>query len=121
MLIKSSSDVEAIPQNGTWFQLIANGTTTFNNGTNGIQKLDTVVNLAKKHGLYLLLSLTNNWNPVAPANDPSIKGRNSLSNDYGQSTSKISPIIFSSKYCLQEEWMLMYETLVTSTNTINSI
>jgi hypothetical protein len=56
-------DVETIPVNGTWFQLISNGTTTINNGTNGLQKLDLVVRHAENFGIYLLLVLTNNWNP----------------------------------------------------------
>ncbi|PPQ66080.1 hypothetical protein CVT26_010822 [Gymnopilus dilepis] len=93
------NDVTTIPENGTWFQLIANGTTTINNGTNGLQKLDTVVRLAEKHGIFLHLSLTNNWNPL-PLIDNTTAGlsisardvtngtnntlpRNTLSNDYG--------------------------------------
>ncbi|KAF8163296.1 glycoside hydrolase family 5 protein [Crassisporium funariophilum] len=93
------NDVDTIPENGTWFQLIANGTTSINNGTNGLQKLDTVVRLAEKHGIFLLLSLTNNWNPrplldnlgagpalsgrdVTPNTNNSLP-RNTLSNDYG--------------------------------------
>ena len=100
------NDVPTIPQNGTWFQLIANGTTQINTGANGLQKLDTVVELARQKGLLLILSLTNNWNPL-----PLIDGtettnvdvenalrrrdvtvgtnnsllRNTLSNDYGAS------------------------------------
>ena len=94
-------DVEQIPENGTWFQLIQNGTLTINNGTNGLQKLDKVLELAQKHGLYVLLSLTNNWNPhpsdVINVTDPltvfgkrdtilgfnGTRPRNTLSNDYG--------------------------------------
>ncbi|KAL0946904.1 hypothetical protein HGRIS_013066 [Hohenbuehelia grisea] len=57
------NDVEAIPENGTWFQLVANGTTTINNGTNGLQRLDKVIEVAEQHGMYVLISLTNNWNP----------------------------------------------------------
>ncbi|KAJ3514846.1 hypothetical protein NLJ89_g2126 [Agrocybe chaxingu] len=87
----------SIPENGTWFQLISNGTLEINNGTNGLQKLDTVVRLAEKHGLFLLLSLTNNWNPrplfenstisiqardVTPGTNNSLP-RGTLSNDYG--------------------------------------
>ena len=53
-----------IPENGTWFQLIhQNATATINEGPNGLQKLDKVVELAEKHGLYVLLAFTNNWNP----------------------------------------------------------
>ena len=93
------SDVETIPVNGTWFQLISNGTTVINDGPNGLQKLDTVVKLAEKHGLFVLLSLTNNWNPrpllddqtagisistrdVTPGTNNTL-ARNMLSNDYG--------------------------------------
>lgn len=57
------TDVETIPENGTWFQLVANGTTTINNGTNGLAKLDMVVKHAENFGIYLMLTLTNNWNP----------------------------------------------------------
>jgi len=91
------NDVPTIPENGTWFQLIANGSTTINNGTNGLQKLDTVVRLAEKHGIFLQLALTNNWNPAPLSDDPTAGlsigardvitqnnlTRNFLSNDYG--------------------------------------
>ena len=95
-----SADVAEIPKNGTWFQHISNGTMTINNGPNGLQRLDKVVELAKQHGIYILLSLTNNWNPlpgidnmnttmpdvsrrdVTPGTDNSLN-RNFLSNDYG--------------------------------------
>lgn len=103
------NDVEVIPANGTWFQLIANGTTTVNTGPNGLQKLDMVVKHAERFGIYVLLSLTNNWNPrplfddltssiddltnivesrdlqrrdVTPGTNNSLP-RNFLSNDYG--------------------------------------
>jgi mannan endo-1,4-beta-mannosidase len=101
----SHADVEEIPENGTWFQLIEKGgRLTINNGTNGLQKLDKVMELAQKHGLYILLSLTNNWNPrpltdninvtdplsvfrfgkrdITPGTNNSLP-RNTLSNDYG--------------------------------------
>lgn len=92
------NDVDAIPVNGTWFQLISNGTdaVTINTGPNGLQRLDTVVQLAQQHGIYLILTLTNNWNPrplldningvsardVTPGTNNSLP-RNVLSNDYG--------------------------------------
>ncbi|KAK7054909.1 hypothetical protein VNI00_003372 [Paramarasmius palmivorus] len=57
------NDVEEIPENGTWFQLVQNGTITINNGTNGLQKLDMVIKHAERFGLYIMMSLTNNWNP----------------------------------------------------------
>ncbi|KAG6820366.1 hypothetical protein H0H93_001558 [Arthromyces matolae] len=94
------TDVDTIPENGTWFQLISNNTVSINTGPNGLQKLDKVIELAQNHGLYILLSLTNNWNPVAGVDQPLSNGfnpiqarqnsdsntslpRNSLSNDYG--------------------------------------
>jgi mannan endo-1,4-beta-mannosidase len=96
------NDVDQIPENGTWFQLVQNGTTVINNGTNGLQKLDAVVNLAQKHRVYVMISLTNNWNPrplIDNISDPLSQfrfglrdvtngtnnslPRNTLSNDYG--------------------------------------
>jgi len=76
------NDVLTIPENGPWFQLVGNGTTTINNGPNGLQRLDTVVKLAEKHGLFVQLALTNNWNPVAKDTNNGLP-RNTLSNDYG--------------------------------------
>ncbi|KAG0708733.1 glycoside hydrolase family 5 protein [Suillus ampliporus] len=86
------NDVETIPESGTWFQLVQNGTTTINDGPTGLQKLDTVVQMAEEQGLYVIMSLTNNWNPV-PNTTTSISSsrvlasvtppRNTLSNDYG--------------------------------------
>ena len=93
-------DVDSIPTNGTWFQLIANDTATVNTGPNGLQRLDKVVELAEEHGIHLMLSLTNNWNPrplldniddgsgvIARRDVTSGTGnelpRNVLSNDYG--------------------------------------
>ncbi|KAG6897569.1 hypothetical protein C0992_000157 [Termitomyces sp. T32_za158] len=63
------NDVATIPENGTWFQLIANGTQSVNVGANGLQKLDKVVESAQNHGIYLVISLTNNWDPAST--DPS--------------------------------------------------
>ena len=95
-------DVDTVPINGTWFQLVHNGTVIINDGPNGLQKLDTVVQMAEEHGIYLILSLTNNWNPLPLLNntiqyaDSAIVSRditigtnnslprNYLSNDYGQ-------------------------------------
>ncbi|KAJ6630795.1 glycoside hydrolase family 5 protein [Mycena sp. CBHHK59/15] len=97
------NDVSSIPENGTWFQLIQNGTTTVNlNETNGLPKLDRIVRMAEENGIYLLVSLTNNWNPLPHDNltnssSPAMGGtvqrrdistnntlpRNTLSNDYG--------------------------------------
>ncbi|KAJ7774617.1 glycoside hydrolase family 5 protein [Mycena maculata] len=94
------NDVPTIPENGTWFQLVANGTTSVNlNETNGLPKLDRIVSMAEKHGIYLLVSLTNNWNPLPSDNTTNSTSsqnllkrdvatnntlpRNTLSNDYG--------------------------------------
>jgi mannan endo-1,4-beta-mannosidase len=75
------NDVETIPDKGTWFQLIANGTTKVNDGPDGLQKLDTIMRIADKHKMYVLLSLTNNWNPRS--NGTPSTARNTLSNDFG--------------------------------------
>lgn len=91
--------MSTIPVNGTWFQLIQNGTISVNNGPNGLQKLDTVIQMAEQHGLYVILSLTNNWYPLPLLNStvPPINSstfdvtpgtnntlpRNYLSNNYG--------------------------------------
>ncbi|KAJ6547556.1 glycoside hydrolase superfamily [Mycena capillaripes] len=94
------NDVSEIPENGTWFQLVANGTTSVNlNETTGLPKLDRIISMAEKHGIYLLLSLTNNWNPLPLDNTTNSTSsstisrrdistnnslpRNFLSNDYG--------------------------------------
>ncbi|KZP24938.1 glycoside hydrolase family 5 protein [Athelia psychrophila] len=90
------NDVTEIPTSGIWFQLIANGTTRVNNGANGLARLDKVVESAQAHGIYLIFSLTNNWNPLpgdkttktpAASRRDSITGndlpRNYLSNDFG--------------------------------------
>lgn len=75
-------DVRTIPEEGTWFQLIAaDGTTQINTGPNGLQKLDTIFRFAKKHKIYILLTLTNNWNPQPDGTASPV--RNTLSNDYG--------------------------------------
>ncbi|KZP23068.1 glycoside hydrolase family 5 protein [Athelia psychrophila] len=90
------NDVTQIPTSGIWFQLIANGTTRINNGANGLARLDKIVESAQAHGIYLIFSLTNNWNPLpgdkktktsAVSRRDSITGndlpRNYLSNDFG--------------------------------------
>lgn len=94
------NDVDTIPVNGTWFQLInKDGSTQFNTGPNGVQQLDKVIQLAEQNNLFVLLSLTNNWNPrplldnitqsieltprdVTSGTNNSLP-RNYLSNDYG--------------------------------------
>jgi hypothetical protein len=85
------SDVDTIPENGTWFQLIQNGTVTVNTGPNGLQKLDTCIQMAEQHGLYVILSLTNNWFPFNATSTSTPQNnsltRNYLSNNYGWSES----------------------------------
>ncbi|KAJ3531423.1 hypothetical protein NMY22_g8165 [Coprinellus aureogranulatus] len=89
------NDVVDIPETGTWFQQIKDGQLTVNEGPNGLQKLDKVIELAQKHDIYVIVSLTNNWNPD-PSDAPSTtltkrnntgssqnRSRNELSNDYG--------------------------------------
>lgn len=97
-------DVDTVPINGTWFQLVCNGAASINDGPNGLQKLDTVVQMAEEYGLYVILSLTNNWYPLPLLNSTAQSAgtigtrdvttgtnnslpRNYLSNDYGQSSS----------------------------------
>jgi mannan endo-1,4-beta-mannosidase len=81
------TDVTEVPKQGFYFQLIANGTTTINTGPNGLQRLDRVIEIAAQHGIMIMLSLTNNWNPIAKkssaSGSPPPLPRNFLSNDYG--------------------------------------
>ncbi|TFK42587.1 glycoside hydrolase family 5 protein [Crucibulum laeve] len=123
------NDVSAIPENGTWFQLIVNGTTTINNGTNGLQRLDKVVELAQKHGIYLLLSLTNNWNPTIfdnantsftplgvlrdATNSTNVTlPRNTLSNDYGGMDAYVRQ--FVSEEILHHDQFFMNQTIINA-------
>jgi len=94
MIADLITDVETVPDTGTWFQLVQNGTTTINDGPNGLQKLDTVIQMAEQQGLYVIMSLTNNWNPVPNTTTTSnvstqvlassVTPRNTLSNDFGK-------------------------------------
>jgi mannan endo-1,4-beta-mannosidase len=81
------TDVTEVPEQGFYFQLIANGTTTINTGPNGLQRLDKVLEIAAEHSIKIILSLTNNWNPIAKKSSGSGSApplpRNFLSNDYG--------------------------------------
>jgi mannan endo-1,4-beta-mannosidase len=88
-------DVEVVPDGGTWFQLIQNGTQTINEGPNGLQRLDAVVEIAEELGMFVLLTLTNNWNPT---DTNTSLPRNYLSNDYGKYPS-FSPS-FANPQCL---------------------
>jgi mannan endo-1,4-beta-mannosidase len=80
------TDVTEIPDQGSYFQLIANGTTAINTGLNGLQRLDKVIELAEKNDIKIIFSLTNNWNPIAKQSSASGSPplpHNYLSNDYG--------------------------------------
>ncbi|PBK78145.1 glycoside hydrolase [Armillaria solidipes] len=80
------NDVTEIPENKnqTWFQLInKDGTVTINNGTNGLQKLDFVLEAAHECNILVIISLTNNWNPIANSSTNNTRPRNTLSNDFG--------------------------------------
>jgi len=78
-------DVTDIPDEGSWLQLIKDGTTQINTGPNGIQRLDKLIEIAKSYNIYVYLSLTNNWFPSASASvPPSSLPRNFLSNNFGQ-------------------------------------
>lgn len=139
ILIYLFIDVDTIPENGTWFQLIQNGTLTINEGPNGLQKLDKVMELAKNHGLYVLLSLTNNWNPRPltdniPVTDPlsalrlgardNTPGTNNthprgfLSNDYGALAAPLSRsrLIWFPKGV----WMLTFDSSAAQQNMTSS-
>jgi mannan endo-1,4-beta-mannosidase len=78
--------VDTVPDTGVWFQLISNGVTSVNTGPNGLQRLDRVVEIAESMGMYIMLTLTNNWNPGLPPTgaDNTTLPRNFLSNDYGE-------------------------------------
>jgi mannan endo-1,4-beta-mannosidase len=125
--------VEIIPESGTWFQLVQNGTTTINDGPNGLQKLDTVIQMAEQQGLYVIMSLTNNWNPVPNTTStgtatPDVLAsvtfpRNTLSNDYGKPTLHLmfNQTLDKSTF-LQAVWIYMsassdYRTTTISTRT----
>jgi mannan endo-1,4-beta-mannosidase len=63
------NDVNTIPASGTvWFQLHANGTSTINTGTDGLQKLDYVVSSAESRGVKLIINFVNNWDDYGGMN-----------------------------------------------------
>ncbi|KAG1829893.1 hypothetical protein DFJ58DRAFT_848595, partial [Suillus subalutaceus] len=81
----STEDVEIIPESGTWFQFVQNGTTTINDGTNGLQKLDTQwFKWQNNKGYMLSLPNTTSSGTASPDVLASVAiPRNTLSNDYG--------------------------------------
>jgi mannan endo-1,4-beta-mannosidase len=51
-----------------WFQELVNGRIEFNDSTEtGLGRLDYVLEAAKKHGVKLIMTLTNNWNDFGGA------------------------------------------------------
>jgi mannan endo-1,4-beta-mannosidase len=81
-------DVTTVPDAGSWLLLIKDGNTTINTGPNGVQRLDTLIALAKEYNIYLYFTLTNNWFPFvngSPGGEvaPSAFPRNFLCTDYG--------------------------------------
>ncbi|THU93622.1 mannanase [Dendrothele bispora CBS 962.96] len=52
---------EVTSPNGIYYQSWSGGKPTVNTGSTGLQNFDNLVALAKKHGLRLIVALTNNW------------------------------------------------------------
>lgn len=84
------NDVPNKPSSGTYFQILNGGKATINDGPDGLERLDKLVATASKYGIKVLLTLTNNWNPVRPPASSSWNRRTNnelprgyLSNDYG--------------------------------------
>ncbi|TFK71218.1 glycoside hydrolase family 5 protein [Pluteus cervinus] len=73
------NDVAQVPQGLQYFQVLSDGKQTFNDGPNGLQRLDQVVKTAAKYGIRLVLTLTNNWTSKP---NPSIAPL-TLSSDFG--------------------------------------
>jgi len=72
--------VDEPPPYGTFFQLFKGDQIVINEA--GLQRLDAVVNSAEKHGIKLVMSLSNNWFPSnKDCKDP--KPHGFLSNSYG--------------------------------------
>ncbi|KAJ3819804.1 mannanase [Lentinula raphanica] len=49
------------PDGVAYYQSWSGSTPTVNTGANGLENFDTVVSIAKAHGLRLIVTLTNNW------------------------------------------------------------
>jgi len=84
------NDVSQTPSVGVFFQTLAGGNASINEGPNGLQRLDKVVLTAERYGLKLILTLSNNWNPERPQPSTAISRRDNTglprgleSNDYG--------------------------------------
>lgn len=56
------NDVNEIPTDGSvWFHHIQDGTSTINEGADGLQRLDYVVKSAEAHDVKLIVNFVNNW------------------------------------------------------------
>ncbi|KUJ19886.1 glycoside hydrolase family 5 protein [Mollisia scopiformis] len=57
------NDVTSTPSSGTvWFQSFVTGSSpVINTGTDGLQRLDYVVQSAEAHGISLIINFVNNW------------------------------------------------------------
>jgi mannan endo-1,4-beta-mannosidase len=106
------NDVTHKPASGTYFQVsissvshealtdfrcqvVSKGSATINDGPDGLQRLDKIVQTAEKYGLKLIFTLTNNWNPERTESDTAFRRRSNdglprgyLSNDYGGSSNQ---------------------------------
>ncbi|MGC9974415.1 MAG: cellulase family glycosylhydrolase [Gaiellaceae bacterium] len=60
-VVRTWAWLDGTPKNGVWFQNFNGTTMTYNDGADGLQKLDYVVAAAGARGLKLVLPLTNNW------------------------------------------------------------
>jgi mannan endo-1,4-beta-mannosidase len=50
------------PADGVYFQYWDGDSPAYNDGPNGLQRLDYVLDSARRHGIKLIIPLTNNWN-----------------------------------------------------------
>ncbi|TFK71220.1 mannanase, partial [Pluteus cervinus] len=73
------NDVAQAPNGRPYFQILSKGKQTINEGPSGLQRLDKVVAIAKKYGIRLILTMTNNWTSKPNPNIPP----GTLSNDFG--------------------------------------
>ncbi|KAK3323996.1 glycoside hydrolase superfamily [Cercophora scortea] len=56
------NDVTSKPSSNTvWFQLLSASASQINTGSNGLQRLDYVVQSAEKRGVKLIINFVNNW------------------------------------------------------------
>lgn len=56
------NDVNKIPEDGTvYYQYLSANGSEINTGSNGLERLDSVVSAAETHGLKLIINFVNNW------------------------------------------------------------